>query len=74
MLYTVFILQGGASATGPHHGGATQTGQGMALFMDIIPQALRPKALAVMAENARSASNISGSCQGGGNVPARALL
>lgn len=58
-----------APPPGPHHGGATQTGQGMALFMDIVPQDLRAKALAVMADNARSASNISGACQGSGNGP-----
>ena len=54
---------------GPRHGSATQTGQGMALFMDIVPQNLRAKALSVMADNARSASNISGACQGSGNGP-----
>lgn len=33
---------------------ASQCGQGMALFMDIVPKELRPKALAVMAANARN--------------------
>jgi alpha-L-rhamnosidase len=44
---------------------SSQCGQGMALFMDIVPPASRDAALAVMAANARAASGLSGACRGG---------
>jgi len=43
---------------------ATQCGQGMALFMDIVPQNLKEKALTVMEGNARAASFLPHACQG----------
>ena len=36
----------------------------MALFMDLVPAALRPKTLALMADNAKAAGNITKACQG----------
>lgn len=49
----------------PKH--ATQTGQGLALFMDIVPKSLRQKALSVLIDDVRRAGNFSGACQGGDN-------
>eukprot|EP00928_Gymnodinium_smaydae_P037929 TRINITY_DN26270_c0_g3_i1.p1 TRINITY_DN26270_c0_g3~~TRINITY_DN26270_c0_g3_i1.p1 ORF type:complete len:1010 (-),score=119.70 TRINITY_DN26270_c0_g3_i1:356-3385(-) len=43
---------------------ATQCGQGMALFLDIVPANIRKKALAVMAANARAASFLPHACSG----------
>eukprot|EP00041_Stephanoeca_diplocostata_P037610 m.1430057 g.1430057 ORF g.1430057 m.1430057 type:complete len:1055 (+) comp25071_c0_seq3:71-3235(+) len=44
---------------------ATQTGQGMALFMDIVPPGVRDEALNVLTANIRAAENITGACRGG---------
>ena len=59
------VQRGSGSAPAPPgppvpHGQATsQTGQGMALFMGIVPEQLRAKALAQMAANANAATHIS---------------
>lgn len=42
---------------------APMAGQGMALFMDIVPRGVREEALAVLTANIRAAENISGACQ-----------
>ena len=43
---------GGTAVARAHK--ASQAGQGMALFEGIVPEALRPKALAIMAQNAQA--------------------
>lgn len=48
----------------------SQCGQGMALFMGIVPPASRTKALAVMVQNAKDSHDIRGACQGGATLSA----
>ena len=49
---------GAYSASGSGKLDASQCGQGMALFMDFVPETHRAKALAVMADNARDTAYI----------------
>eukprot|EP01065_Artemidia_motanka_P025898 TRINITY_DN30832_c0_g1_i1.p1 TRINITY_DN30832_c0_g1~~TRINITY_DN30832_c0_g1_i1.p1 ORF type:complete len:944 (+),score=232.22 TRINITY_DN30832_c0_g1_i1:49-2832(+) len=54
-----------SGAYGPPAGfNGTQTGQGMALFMGIVPESKRQAALQVMVDNAKGASYVPGSGQG----------
>lgn len=60
----VYAVRTGPSGSPSSNNNATQCGQGMALFMDIVPAELREKALNVMADNARGASFLPHACSG----------